>query len=434
MRINQDRRVVVTGMATINPLGDTLEAYHRNLLAGKSGIRKWTTLKLDSIECTIGGDLGDYDVVAALDRLKGLIPDPLYLKVRKLFRTCTFSNKMTALCAMNAYLDAGLFGAQSADLDPFRTSVLLAGHNFNSRYVNKNHDQFNVDPTYIDPLLGVEGLDQNIAATVSEVLSVKGPVCTIGAACASGNYALRDGFRDIVMGECDRSVVAGAPFDMAETDMQAMVFLNSIVIDPRFQDRPEKASRPFDTQRCGFLPSHGSAVIILEELQCALERGARIYAELLNVKANADACHLPSPSSENQKRLIVDLLKSVDVAPESVDYVNCHATSTPLGDLEEIKAIKAAFGSHAHKLKLNAPKSMLGHTCWAAPLVESVGAILQMNGGVLHPSINIDNLDPAVDLDVCANEARQCNVRYMLKNSFGFGGLNSCSLYKRFEG
>ena len=431
MRINQDRRVVVTGMATINPLGDTLEAYHRNLLAGVSGIRKWTTLKLDSIECTIGGDLGDYDMMAALDRLKTGIPAALHQKVRKLFRTCTFANKMTALCAMNAYLDAGLFGQEH---DPFRTSVLLAGHNFNSRYVNKNIDQFKQDPTYIDPLFGLEGLDQNIAATVSEVLSVKGPVCTVGAACASGNYALRDGFRDIVMGECDRSIVAGAPFDMAETDMQAMVFLNSVVIDPAFQNEPTKASRPFDTRRCGFIPSHGSAVIILEELKTALDRGARIYAELLNVRANADGCHLPSPSSVNQTRLILDLLKSVDVAPESIDYVNCHATSTPLGDLEEIKAIKAAFGGHAYKLKLNAPKSMLGHTCWAAPLVETVGAVLQMNGGVLHPSINIDKLDPAVDLDVCANEACKCDVRYMLKNSFGFGGLNCCSLFKRYEG
>jgi 3-oxoacyl-(acyl-carrier-protein) synthase len=430
MRINQDRRVVVTGMATINPLGDTLETYHSNLLAGKSGIKKWTSLSLSPIECKIGGDLGDYDFLAALDRLKGKISDQLYLKVRKLFRTCTFSNKMTALCAMNAYLDAGLFSREN---DPFRTSVVLAGHNFNSRYVNKNLDQFKQDPSYIDPLLGVEGLDQNIAATMSEILVVKGPVHTVGAACASGNYALRDGFRDIVMGECDRAVVAGAPFDMAETDMQAMVFLNSIVIDPKFQDLPHKASRPFDAQRCGFLPSHGSAVMILEDLKTAKDRGAKIYAELLNVKANADGCHLPSPSRDNQKRLILDLLKSVDVAPESIDYVNCHATSTPLGDLEEIFAIKAAFGPHAYKLKVNAPKSMLGHTCWAAPLVESVGALLQMNGGVLHPSVNIDNLDPAIDLDVCANQPRECKVRYMMKNSFGFGGLNSCALYKRYE-
>jgi 3-oxoacyl-(acyl-carrier-protein) synthase len=185
-------------MATINPLGDTLEEFHRNLLAGNSGIRKWTTLNLDSMECRIGGDLGEYDMLAALDRLKDKIPDPLQRKVRKAFRTCTFANKMTMLCALNAYLDAGLFGKEQ---DAYRTSVLLAGHNFNSRYILKNIDQFRQDPSYIDPLYSVEALDQNIAAMISEVLSIKGPVCTIGAACASGNYALRDGFRDIIMGE-----------------------------------------------------------------------------------------------------------------------------------------------------------------------------------------------------------------------------------------
>jgi 3-oxoacyl-[acyl-carrier-protein] synthase-1/3-oxoacyl-[acyl-carrier-protein] synthase II len=366
-----------------------------------------------------------------LDRLKGRIPDDLYPKVRKLFRSCTFSNKITALCAMNAYLDAGLFGRND---DPYRTSVVLAGHNFNSKYINKNAIQYEKEPAYIDPLFGVEGLDQNIAASVSEILAVKGPTCTVGAACASGNYALRDGFRDIITGECDRSVVAGAPFDMAEADIQAMVFLNAVVVNPQFQNRPETASRPFDVRRCGFVPSHGSAVIILEELQTALKRNARVYAELLDVKANADGCHLPSPSADNQKRLIIDLLKSADISPDKVDYINCHATSTPLGDLEELKAIKMAFGAHAYQLKLNAPKSMLGHTCWAAPLVETIGGILQMNGGVLHPSINIDHLDPAVDLDVCANNPRECTINYMLKNSFGFGGLNCCSLYKRFEG
>jgi 3-oxoacyl-(acyl-carrier-protein) synthase len=431
MRLNQDRRVVVTGMATINPLGDSLDTFHRNLLAGTSGIRKWTTLKLDAFECRIGGDLGDYDMMAALDRLNNRIPDPLLRKVRKLFRTCTFSNRMTVLCALNAYLDAGLFCKEQ---DPYLTSVLLAGHNFNSKYVIKNIDQYKQDPSYMDPLFGVEALDQNIAAMISEVLSIRGPVCTIGAACASGNYALRDGFRDIVMGECERSVVAGAPFDWSAMDMQAMIFLNAIVIDPQYQDEPQKASRPFDTRRCGFLPSHGAGVIIIEELQTALKRGAHIYAELLNVKANADGSHLPSPSSNNQKRLILDLLSSANVSPERIDYVNCHAASTRLGDLEELTAIKMAFGDHAYKLKLNATKSMLGHTCWAAALIETIGAILQMNGGVLHPSINIDNLDPAIDLDVCANETRDCDVRYMLKNSFGFGGLNCCSLFKRFDG
>jgi 3-oxoacyl-(acyl-carrier-protein) synthase len=202
-----------------------------------------------------------------------------------------------------------------------------------------------------------------------------------------------------------------------------MVNLNTIVVNPQFQDEPQKASRPFDTRRCGFLPSHGAAVIILEELHTALNRGAHIYAELLNVRASADGSHLPSPSSNNQKRLIVDLLSSANVPPESIDYVNCHATSTRLGDLEELAAIKMAFGDHAYKLKLNATKSMIGHTCWAAALVETIGAILQMNGG--SSSVHkYRQSDPAVD-PMYVRTKRGNATSGIAKNSLGFGGLNS---------
>jgi 3-oxoacyl-(acyl-carrier-protein) synthase len=279
----------------------------------------------------------------------------------------------------------------------------------------------------------VEALDPNIPATISEVLQARGPTYTLGAACASGNVALRDGFRDIVTGECDLSLITGAIFDMTAADVHAMAFLNSLVIDPRYLDEPEKASRPFDTGRCGFVPSHGSGTFILEELEFAKSHGANIYAEVLGVAANANADHLPAPSEEAQAYLMKSLLERTGIPLEEVDYVNCHATATRIGDIREVKAIKEAFGQHAYKLKLNAPKSMLGHVCWAAPIVESIGGILQMKHGKLHPSINIDNLDPEIDLDVCMEGPVEHQINIMLKNSFGFGGLNCCSLIKRFE-
>ncbi|MBN1898443.1 MAG: beta-ketoacyl-[acyl-carrier-protein] synthase family protein [Spirochaetes bacterium] len=423
-------RVVITGLSTINPLGDNLEDYYTNLINGKSGIKRWTSIDLSRVECKIGGDLGDYDIKEALERLRGQIPEEKHKILRKLFRTCTFSNKITVLTAIQAMLDCGLKEIRG---DPFRTSVLVAGHNFNSRYITKNNEQFQEEPAFIDPLFGVEALDPNIAATISEVLGARGPTFTVGGACASGNLALRDGFRDIITGESDCSIVSGAIFDMTPADIHAMAFLNSVVIDPDLQKSPESASRPFDTKRCGFVPSHGAGTIVLEELERARKRGARIYAELLGVSANANANHLPAPSSESQAKLITHLLSRTGVKPDQIDYVNCHATGTPLGDLEEIKAIKTVFGKHAYKMKLNAPKSMLGHVCWSAPIVETIGGILQMKHGKLHPSINIDKLDPEIDLDVCANEAKPFQIHYMLKNSFGFGGLNCCSLIKRYE-
>jgi 3-oxoacyl-(acyl-carrier-protein) synthase len=171
----------------------------------------------------------------------------------------------------------------------------------------------------------------------------------------------------------------------------------------------------------------------VESLAHARRRGARVHAEVLGVECNADGSHLPQPSEEGQSRLMARLLERCRLQPEEIDYVNAHATSTPLGDVTEIRSIKNVFGDHARRLKLNATKSMLGHTCWAAPVVETVAAVLQMNAGRLHPSINIDDLDPEVDLDVCRGAAVPHEVRHLMKNSFGFGGINSVSILKRYD-
>jgi len=201
-----------------------------------------------------------------------------------------------------------------------------------------------------------------------------------------------------------------------------------------FNEEPSRASRPYDTDREGFVPSHGAACLIVEDLEHALARGAKIYAEVLGVESSSDGCHLPQPSRIGQARLMKRLLNNAGIKPEEVDYVNVHATSTPLGDLTELRSIKDVFGDHTKKLKINAPKSLLGHTCWSAATVETVAAILQMNRNELHPSINIDNLDPEVDVDVCRGERKKHNINIFVKNSFGFGGLNSISLIKKYKG
>jgi len=425
------RRVVITGMGTINPLGDSLDGYYNNLIQGKSGIKKWTSIDLTPVECKIGGDLGDYNTKASLERFKEDLSPERYKKIQKLFRTTTFSAKITSLTALDAFIDAGLI---KADIDPYKTSIIAAGHNLNSNYIFRNAKQYLEEPEYIDPLCGVEAIDPNIPAIIAEILKQKGPTFTVGGACASGNLALRLGFRDILIGECDRSVITGALFDVSPPDIHASVIINAVVIKPEFQETPEKASRPFDRDRCGFLYSHGAGTLIIEELQSALKRGATIYGEVLAVKANANACHLPLPGAGEQERIMRELLAVAEIKPEDVDYVNCHATSTPSGDLQEILAVKGAFGKHAYNLKLNAPKSMLGHTCWGSPVVETIGGLLQMKYGRLHPTINIDNQDPQIDLDICANTAVNHQIKYMLKNSFGFGGINCCSLIRRFEG
>jgi 3-oxoacyl-(acyl-carrier-protein) synthase len=229
------------------------------------------------------------------------------------------------------------------------------------------------------------------------------------------------------------AAVVAPMLDFSPLDLQGMAIMGAITYKS-FNDNPSHASRPYDTAREGFVPSHGAAVLVLEDLEHALARGAKIYAEILGVESSSDGCHLPQPSQIGQSRLMKRLLKKCGVKPEEVDYINAHATSTPLGDLTELRSIKEVFGGHTKKLKINAPKSMLGHTCWSAATVETVAAILQMNRGELHPSINIENLDPEVDIDVCRNERKKHDINIFLKNSFGFGGLNSISLIKKYKG
>ena len=424
------KRVVITGMHTINPLGDTLSSYYDNLISGTSGIKRWESLKVDDLSCRIGGDLGDYDMDGALAGMTEWLGEAEFKRIKKLFRKMSFPARSAVITALGAWQHAGL---DIASLDPYRVSVMAGGHNFCSRYIFEQSMQFLEEPSWIDPLFGVEALDPNIPGTVSEVLGTRGPAFTLGAACASGNIALRNGYRDITSGECDASVISGALWDMSESDINAMAFLDALVVAPEYQDAPQQGSRPFDVKRCGFVPSHGAAALIVEDLEHAKARGATIIAEVLGVAANANANHFPAPSEESQTRLMQGVLKQAGLTPEDVDYVNCHATGTPLGDVKEISAIKAALGKRAYDIKINAPKSMLGHTCWAAPLVETIGGILQMQHGRLHPTINIEQPAAEVDLDICANTAVDYKARVMLKNSFGFGGLNCCSLISLYE-
>ena len=429
MMENRTKRIVITGMATINPLGDTLDGYVDNLLAGVSGVKRWESLDVTGIQCKVGGDIGDYDCAAALLKFEADLGETRYKKIRKLFRTATFSSKTGVLCALGAYKDAGLF---KENIDPYRMGTIVGGHNFNSKYLYDNGVQFREEPEFIDALCGVEGVDPSVPGLITEALEIYGPSFTVGGACASGNLAMRIALNDIRLGECDSSLVTGAIFNMCTADIHASEFIGAVSTENEFMEHPERASRPFDIRRDGFVYSHGAGTLVLEELEAAKARGARIYAEVLGVKANANGNHLPQPNAEKQARLIAELISSCGVSPAEVDFVSCHATGTPVGDIEEIDAIKQAFGAHAYKLKLNAPKSMLGHTCWAAPIVETIGGIMQMLRGELHPTINIDEVDPAVDLDICANGRVPHKINLMLKNSFGFGGLNSCSLIKSF--
>ncbi|KIG15419.1 3-oxoacyl-[acyl-carrier-protein] synthase, KASII [Enhygromyxa salina] len=427
----QQKRIVVTGMGINTPIGDTLDDFYTNLIAGKSAITNWKWLENDAVYSKVGGDLSEYDSKAKLASLKKALVPSTYKRLRQLLKKAPFSTGISALVSADAWIDAGLSGKEDT-LDPTRRATLVGGHNLNERYFTTNYETFLDEPDYIDSLAALLMLDTDHAGTVSEVLGSQGAAYTMGGACASANMALRSCIDEIRHHDHDLALCVGPVLDFSQMGPHAMAMMGAITFQS-FNDTPELASRPYDIRREGFVPSHGAACLVLEELGHALERGARIYGEVLGCTATSDGCHLPSPSTEGQARTVTRLLRRCGITPEQVDFVCAHATSTPLGDLSEVNALKSVFGDHAYKLKINAPKSMLGHTCWSAPAVETVAGLLQMKHGKLHPSINVEQMDPEIDLDVCANEAVDHQIEIMLKNSFGFGGLNCCALFSRFN-
>lgn len=423
-------RVVITGMSVNTGLGDSLEGFRDALYAGRSAIRHWKAFPTDRVYSKVGGDLSDYDVDGKVAALEKLLPEAVHKRLRKLVARAPWSTKLSMLLAADAWVNAGL---ARVELPPEAAAVVVSGHNLNALYQAKTRETFEDEPDFIDGMTSLYSLDTDHAGSVSEVLQARGPIYTVGGACASANIALRAAIDEVRHHGLEHALVVGAVLEFAPVDVHAMAVMGAITYQS-FNDTPELASRPYDTRREGFVPSHGGAALVVERLDTALRRGARIHAEVLACAAGSDGNHLPQPSEDGQARTMVRALREAGLRPEDIDYVNAHATSTPVGDLTELRSLKRVFGDHAKRLKLNAPKSMLGHTCWSAPAVETVAAVMQMNAGRLHRSINIDELDPEVDLDVCREGNVEARVRTVMKNSFGFGGIDCVSILRKFEG
>ena len=287
-------------------------------------------------------------------------------------------------------------------------------------------------PDRVSPFFILSAIVNLAAGHVSVRYGAKGPNSAVATACTTGAHAIGDAYRLIQHGYADAMICGGA--EASVTPLGVAGFAAMRALSTR-NDDPQRASRPWDRDRDGFVVGEGSGILIIEERERALARGAVPIAEIVGYALNADAHHLTAPPDDGEgvKRVMQLALDDARLEPSRIQYLNAHATSTPLGDLTELQSIKQVFGDHAYKLKINAPKSMLGHTCWAAPVVETVAAVLQMRDGRLHQSINIDDLDPAVDLDVCREGPVRHGVRTVMKNSFGFGGINCVSLLRSVD-
>lgn len=414
------QRVVVTGMGIVSTVGETVSAYGDALLAGRPGIMRWKHMQDPRFYSRIGGDLSDFDLLGHLDRVGRGYPTDLIARCRALFRATPLAGRLVAASAMQAYQDAGLAGWGF----PEEMGHVLAGHNLNARYIVENALTFQEEPDYIEPLFGVLSLDTDVLSVTSELLELKGPSFTVGGACASGNLAILAGLDLLRSGRARVVLVTGGSIDLEPVALHGWALIDALSVRS-FNDEPERASRPFDGRREGFVPSEGSGAVVLETLAGARARGAVIQAELLGASSMSDASRLTKPNQDGQVRAMRAALGDARVAPEQVDYINAHATSTPLGDAVEAAAIKAVFGDRAPRIPVNSTKSMIGHCLSAAGVVELIATVLQMQRGVLHPTINQEQPDPDIGLDVVPNRAREVAIAIGLSNSFGFGGLNS---------
>jgi 3-oxoacyl-(acyl-carrier-protein) synthase len=421
------QRVVITGMGVVSVIGDSTEAFHSALIAGRSGITRWKRPPDERQYSRVGGDLSDFDIAAHLEREGTRYPAEQAKRCLSLMRAAPLVPRLVAAAALQAWHDAGpLVG-----IAPERIGHVLGGHNLNTGYVVENSLTFYRDePDYIEPLFGLLALDTDVLSATSELLGLKGPSFTVGGACASGNLALIAAVDLLRAGRADAMLVTGAPIELEPVALHGWAMLDAISIRS-FNDEPERASRPFDARREGFVPSEGAGALMLETLEGARARGVRIHAELLGVSSTSDASRLTRPDLDGQTRAMRLALDDARVAPERVDYVNAHATSTPLGDAVEVAAIKAALGHRAREIPVNSTKSMIGHCLSAAGIVELVATLLQMSRGVVHPTINQDEPDPELDLDFVPNRAREAKIDIAMSNSFGFGGINSCVVVGR---
>jgi 3-oxoacyl-[acyl-carrier-protein] synthase II len=407
-------RVVVTGMSVISPIGTGLADFWDNLTKGKSGIRRITRFPVDEYPCRIAAEV-DFEPTLYLDRREA----------RKMDRFSQFG----VVSARMAVQDAALEGA----LVPERSGVVMGtGIGGMETFEREFRVLAEKGPGRVSPFLIPMMIANMAAGHVSIDLGLKGPINTVVTACASGTNAIGEAYWIVRRGDADVMIAGGTEAPITPVALAGFCALKALSTR---NDRLAGASRPFDKTRDGFVMGEGAAVLVLESLSSALERGARIYAEIVGYGMSSDAYHItaPSPCGEGAARAMRAALESAGVSPEEVDYVNAHGTSTPANDLHETQALKSVLGERAPSVAVSSVKSMLGHLLGAAGAIETVATALALKHQVIPPTINYETPDPECDLDYVPNEARRADVRCALKNSFGFGGQNACLLLKRYD-
>lgn len=410
------RRVVITGVGLLTPVANGTAETFNALLEGKSGAGYITYF-----------DATDFPVKIAAE-IKNLNPEEYVDKrdIKVYDRFIIFGMIASEMARRDANLDV-------STIDPERAGVIIGSgiggmetiENTHETYMSKGYRR--ISPFYIP-----SAIINMASGSVSIRYGLKGPNTSVVTACATGTHCIGDAFKIIQRGDADLMFAGGCESAITPTSVGGFANMKALT---RRNDEPTKASRPFDKNRDGFLMGEGAGIVILEELDHALKRGAKIYAEVVGYGLTSDAYHMTAPdeTGDGAKRCMLMAIRDAGITPDKVDYINAHGTSTPYNDVIETRAIKAVFGDHAYNLVINSTKSMTGHMLGAAGGVELGVSALSVYNGIVHPTINLEEPDPECDLNYAPNKPVKRDIRYALSNSFGFGGTNACLLIKKYE-
>lgn len=429
------RRVVVTGVGMVTSMGLDVPTVWNNLLSGKSGVIKLSRFDPAVMERyrvpddfpVIGGVIEDFDLKQILQARKDVVTKEDLKQIKYTDRFTQFA----LAASMEAVQDSGL---NLEGEDPERAGVIIAsGMGGVSSWEDGVQKLLAEGVRRVSPFLVPKMIPNLAAGNVSIRFKAKGPNIALSTACAAGAHAIGLAYRSIQLGEADLMAAGGT--EAAVTILTLTAFYRMGALALGYNDNPEAASRPFDVKRCGFVMSEGSGILVLEELDHALARNADIYAEIAGFGMTGDAHHITDPDKEGARRCIQLAMKDAGVSPKDIDYVNPHATATPVGDRNETQALREIFGDGAPNLLVSGTKSMTGHLLGAAGAVEGIFSVLAIKHGMVPPTINLDQVDPVcAGLDFVKDKARPADVRHALSNSFGFGGTNAALVFKKFEG
>ncbi|MGO1253439.1 MAG: beta-ketoacyl-ACP synthase II [Alcaligenes aquatilis] len=406
------RRVVITGLGIVSPVGNDIPTAWDNIVNGRSGIGRITRFDPSALTAQIAGEVKGFELAP-------------YISVKEAKQMDTFIH-YGVVAGMQAWKDCGL---DINSINAERVGVIVgSGIGGLPRIEETQKEYLERGPRRISPFFVPGSLVNLVSGQLSIGLGLKGPSYAVVSACTTGLHSIGDAARLIEYGDADVMIAGGAESTVSPLGIGGFAAMRALSTR---NDDPETASRPWDMDRDGFVLGEGAGVLVLEEYEHAKKRGARIYGEFAGYGMSSDAHHITSPDRDGPRRGVMNALRNGGINADEVQYVNAHGTSTPLGDVNESEALKLAFGDHAYKLVVNSTKSMTGHLLGAAGGIEAVFTTLAVYNQISPPTINIFNQDPACDLDYCANQARDMKIDVALSNSFGFGGTNGSMVVRR---